>query len=96
MRALGKQLGIPIVGCQDAHYVNREDVEAHEAIWAIRSASTLDEPTTDKGGNRIYYATKEYFLKSGEKCFLKTLQLKMEKKTLDSYSRRTRTNFRSC
>lgn len=73
MRALGKQLGIPIVGCQDAHYVNREDVEAHEAIWAIRSASTLDEPTTDKGGNRIYYATKEYFLKSGEEMLFEDL-----------------------
>jgi DNA polymerase-3 subunit alpha len=66
MRALGKQLEIPVVGCQDAHYLDRNDVEAHEAIWAIRTYDTLDNPTEKQGGDRIYYATREYWLKDLE------------------------------
>jgi DNA polymerase-3 subunit alpha len=63
MRALGKHLEIPIVGCQDAHYIDRNDVELHEAIWAIRTRDTLDEPTEANGGSRMYYSTREYWLK---------------------------------
>lgn len=63
MRALGKQLDIPVVGCQDAHYIDRNDVEAHEALWAIRTHDKLDNPTQQQGGDRIYYSTREYWLK---------------------------------
>jgi DNA polymerase-3 subunit alpha len=66
MRALGQRLQIPIVGCQDAHYIDRNDVEAHEAIWAIRTYDTFDNPTEAKGGSRMYYATREYWLKDVE------------------------------
>jgi DNA polymerase-3 subunit alpha len=70
MRALGQKLDIKVVGAQDAHYVNPEDVESHEAIWAIRTNQTLDMPIggrdeegKDKKSTRIYYSTKEYWLK---------------------------------
>jgi DNA polymerase-3 subunit alpha len=65
MRALGKHLDIPIVGCQDAHYVDRDDVEAHEALWAIRTRDTFDKPVGYGKGKefRPYYSTKEYWLK---------------------------------
>src|SRR5690606_2563469 len=59
----GKQLDIPVVGCQDAHYIDRNDVEAHEALWAIRTHDKLDNPTQQQGGDRIYYSTREYWLK---------------------------------
>lgn len=67
MRALGQQLDIKIVGAQDAHYIDRNDVEAHEAIWAIRTQDTLDKPVGDpKTGGRMYYSTREYWLKDAE------------------------------
>jgi DNA polymerase-3 subunit alpha len=68
MRALGEHLDIPIVGCQDAHYVDRNDVEAHEALWAIRTQDTFDQPVGYGKGKefRPYYRTREYWLKSFE------------------------------
>lgn len=64
MRLLGQRLEIPIVAAQDAHYIDRNDVIAHEAIWAIRTQETLDKPVGDpKTGGRIYYSTREYWLK---------------------------------
>lgn len=70
MRRFAAQLGVKVVGCQDAHYVDRDDVEAHEGIWAIRTYNTFDDPI--KGGPqdnvegqkyRPYYSTREYWLK---------------------------------
>jgi DNA polymerase-3 subunit alpha len=70
MRRFASQLGVKVVGCQDAHYVDRDDVEAHEGIWAIRTYNTFDDPI--KGGPqdnvegqkyRPYYSTREYWLK---------------------------------
>lgn len=73
MRALGEKLQIPVVGCQDAHYIERDDVENHEAIWAIRTRQTLDMPVggrdeegADKKNSRIYYSTREYWLKDAK------------------------------
>lgn len=65
MRMLGEHLDIKIVACQDAHYVDRDDVEAHEALWAIRTRDTFDKPVGYGKGKefRPYYSTKEYWLK---------------------------------
>lgn len=73
MRMLGQKLDIPVVGCQDAHYIDRNDVEAHEAIWAIRTYDTLDNPTEKQGGSRIYYSTREYWLKDFEHMLFEPL-----------------------
>ena len=66
MRQLGEHLDIPIVGCQDAHYIDRNDVEAHEAIWAIKTRDTFDKPVGYGKGKefRPYYSTREYWLKN--------------------------------
>ncbi len=68
IRALGKNLGVKVVACQDAHYIDRNDVEAHEAIWAIRTRHTLDTPVGYGQGKefRPYYSTREYWLKDFE------------------------------
>lgn len=68
MRALAKQMGVKVVACQDAHYIDRNDVEAHEAIWAIRTRHTLDTPVGYGQGKefRPYYSTREYWLKDFE------------------------------
>lgn len=66
MRTIGQNLDIKIVGCQDAHYVDRNDVEAHEALWAIRTGDTFDKPVGYGKGKefRPYYSTREFWLKS--------------------------------
>jgi DNA polymerase-3 subunit alpha len=66
MRQLGEHLSIPIVGCQDAHYIDRNDVEVHEAIWAIRTGDNFDKPPGYGKGKefRPYYSTREYWLKN--------------------------------
>lgn len=70
MRRMAKKLEVPVVGCQDAHYVDRDDVEGHEGIWAIRTRNTFDDPIgygprEDMEGQRYrpYYSTREYWLK---------------------------------
>lgn len=65
MRRMAAKLDIPVVGCQDAHYVDRDDVEAHEGIWAIRTGDTFDKPIGYGKGRafRPYYSTREYWLK---------------------------------
>ncbi len=65
MRRMAAKLEITTVACQDAHYVNREDVEAHEGIWAIRTGDTFDKPIGYGKGRafRPYYSTREYWLK---------------------------------
>lgn len=72
MRNMARKLEVPVVGCQDAHYVDRDDVEGHEGIWAIRTRNTFDDPIgygprDDLEGkkHRPYYSTREYWLKDG-------------------------------
>lgn len=65
MRAMARKLELPTVGCQDAHYVDRNDVEGHEGIWAIRTRNTFDDPIGyGIKGHRPYYRTREYWLKN--------------------------------
>jgi DNA polymerase III alpha subunit len=47
--------------------VDRNDVEAHEGIWAIRTGDTFDKPVGYGKGRafRPYYSTREYWLKDG-------------------------------
>lgn len=71
MRRMAKKLEIPVVAAQDAHYVNRDDVEGHEGIWAIRTRNTFDDPIgygprddlPEGTRQRPYYSTREYWLK---------------------------------
>jgi len=93
LRRIGKKYGIKVVATQDSHYIDRNDSEGHEAIWAVRTIGktkkTFDVPTEcdikwargrcedDKCGDpthrhnckleecRMYYSTKEYWLKDG-------------------------------
>jgi len=66
LRQMGNHLDIPVVACQDAHYIDRDDVEMHEAIWAIRTKDTFDKPVGYGKGKqfRPYYSTREYWLKN--------------------------------
>ncbi|KKR06078.1 MAG: polymerase III alpha subunit protein [candidate division WS6 bacterium GW2011_GWF2_39_15] len=55
---LSKELNIPLVATCDAHYVNKEDYNVQEIVWAISDGKTLDDPT------RRVAPTKEYYFKN--------------------------------
>ncbi len=44
MLQLGKELGIGVVATNDAHYLRREDAEAHDVLLAIGTGADLDDP----------------------------------------------------
>lgn len=41
---ISKEMGIPLVATTDAHYLNREDSRTHDALLAMQSNDTLDNP----------------------------------------------------
>ncbi|MBF0492917.1 MAG: DNA polymerase III subunit alpha [Deltaproteobacteria bacterium] len=55
-----KQLNIPLVVTNNAHYLYRENREAHEALLCIQSGNKLSDE------DRPSYDGEEYYLKSGE------------------------------
>ena len=58
--AISKKLGIPIVATNDCHYLNKEDVMAHEVLVAVRTGKTLSSP------DRMKFSTEELYFKPPE------------------------------
>ncbi|MFI5261718.1 MAG: DNA polymerase III subunit alpha [Candidatus Limnocylindrales bacterium] len=55
---LGPEVGLPLVGTNDLHYVHRAQAEAHDVLLCIGTASNLDTP------NRMRFESQEFYLKS--------------------------------
>ncbi|MDP3789257.1 MAG: DNA polymerase III subunit alpha [Candidatus Omnitrophota bacterium] len=55
---MARQLDIPLVATNDVHYVRKEDAAAHEALLALQTQTTLEDP------NRMRMQTYEFYLKS--------------------------------
>ncbi|GGM39377.1 DNA polymerase III subunit alpha [Promicromonospora citrea] len=55
---LSKTIGAPLVATNDLHYVREEDATSQEALLAINSGSTLDDP------NRFKFDGTGYYVKS--------------------------------
>ncbi len=55
---IAKDLDLPIVATNDLHYTNPEDADTHEALLAIQSGSTLDDP------KRFHFDARDFYLKS--------------------------------
>ena len=58
MFALAADVGLPVVATNDAHYLRREDHEAHDCLLAIGTGKDLDDP------NRFRFIGQESYVKS--------------------------------
>ncbi|HET7601268.1 MAG TPA: DNA polymerase III subunit alpha [Gemmatimonadales bacterium] len=58
MLRLGRELGLGVVATNDAHYLRREDAEAHDVLLAIATGSDLDDP------KRFRFTGQESYVKS--------------------------------
>ncbi len=57
---LSKELGIPLVATNDAHYLRREDAKAHEVLLCIQTGRKI----TDE--DRMKFNSDEFYIKSPE------------------------------
>jgi DNA polymerase-3 subunit alpha len=55
---LAAELGLPLVATNDAHYLNREDADAHDILLCIGTGKDRDDP------NRLKFYGQESYFKS--------------------------------
>ncbi len=58
MKALGADLGIPLVATNDCHYLLQQDARAHDILLCLQTGKDRDDP------NRLRFSTTEAYLKS--------------------------------
>jgi len=56
---IARELGRPLVGTADVHYLRKEDYHHHTALLCVQTKSTLQAP-------KLTFDTNEFFLKSSE------------------------------
>ncbi len=56
-------MGLPLVATSDAHYLHREDAEAHDVLLCVNMGKTLDDP------KRMKFETKEFFVRSPDEMY---------------------------
>jgi DNA polymerase-3 subunit alpha len=56
---IARELGRPLVGTGDVHYLRREDYHNHSALLCVQTKSTLAQP-------KIRFETNEFYLRSSE------------------------------
>jgi DNA polymerase-3 subunit alpha len=54
-----RELGRPLVGTADVHYLRREDFDNHKALLCVQTKSTLEAP-------KLSFDTNEFYLKSSD------------------------------
>jgi DNA polymerase-3 subunit alpha len=57
---IARQVGAPVVGTNDSHYLEATHGRAHEALLCIQTGSTLNDP------GRWRFSTQEFYVKSAE------------------------------
>ena len=60
LRRLAEDAGVKCVATNDVHYIEQAHAEAHDALMAIQTQTTIDDP------HRLRYEQPEFFLKSAE------------------------------
>lgn len=57
---LGKQMGVPFIVANDAHYLRKDDAQSHELLLCIQTGTTLSDP------KRFRFPTDQLYFKSTE------------------------------
>ncbi|MDD3165629.1 MAG: DNA polymerase III subunit alpha, partial [Oscillospiraceae bacterium] len=55
---LAREMGLPLVATNDAHYLRPEDAEMQDVLLCVQTAKTVDDP------DRMRFQTQEFYLKS--------------------------------
>jgi DNA polymerase-3 subunit alpha len=55
---LGREMGIPLVAAQDAHYLNREEAVSHEILLCLQTHTTMSDP------KRYRFSTDQVYFRS--------------------------------
>ncbi|MFP3940294.1 MAG: DNA polymerase III subunit alpha [Thermoanaerobaculia bacterium] len=63
LRDIARRQGVPLVATNDAHYLRRDDAEAHDVLLCIGTQRQLDDP------DRLRYASEEFYLKTADEMF---------------------------
>jgi DNA polymerase III subunit alpha len=58
IRRMSSETGIPLVVTNDAHYLTRDDVRAHEILLCIQTGKTMSD------ANRMRFSTPDFYLKT--------------------------------
>ena len=56
---IAREVGRPVVGTADVHYLTREDFDNHAALLCVQTKSTLEAP-------KMSFDTNEFYIKSSE------------------------------
>jgi len=60
MIKLGKEMGVPFIVTNDAHYLNREDAASHEILLCIQTQTTIADPKHYRfGSDQIYFKSPQ-------------------------------------
>jgi len=61
---LGREMGVPFIVANDAHYLNADDALSHEMLLCIQTQTTMDDPKRMRFGNgQIYFKSPEEMAK---------------------------------
>ena len=60
---MSQRLSIPLVASNDCHYLDREDVRAHDVLLCIQTGKTIHDT------NRLQFRTDQLYLKSKEEMY---------------------------
>jgi DNA polymerase III subunit alpha len=58
LKALARELSIPLVATNDCHYLCKDDAEAHDTLLCIQTGKTIDD------AKRLRFSNDQFFFKS--------------------------------
>jgi DNA polymerase III subunit alpha len=65
---LSKDLGIPLVGTADAHYLKKEDAISQEVLMAIQTGKTLDDSGSSIKSDEFYFKPQAQMVEDFRFC----------------------------
>ncbi len=60
---MSKDLGLPLIATNDAHYLRREDARAHEILLCIQTGKNINDE------DRMRFSTDEFYVKSVDEMY---------------------------